>query len=101
MTDDSWVDPTLELDIYADKPWALSPALSGMSYIAFDETEKKAWVDEKSKEAVQSESTDEVAARRKYFGDEVKRKEFSLKDKDVSMEFANGLLGGLLRYIDG
>ena len=95
IADNSWVDPTLELDIYGDKPWALSPALAGMSNIAFDEEEKHPWVEEKSAKVVETESTDEkseIAARRKWFGDASKRSEISLKD-EIAMEFANGLLG--------
>lgn len=96
---ESWVDPSLELDIYADKPWALSPAFSGMSELSLNsKQESKAWVDEDSKEYIQTEVTDEqseINARRKWFGNEKNRKEMSLKDVQVGMEFANGLLGRL------
>jgi hypothetical protein len=30
----SYIDPTLDLDIYADKPWALSPALASMTSLS-------------------------------------------------------------------
>ena len=31
----SYVEPTIELDLYADKPFALSPALASMNYVSF------------------------------------------------------------------
>lgn len=90
------MDPTLELDIYADKPWALSPALAGMSNVSLGTSKKQPWIEEKSKDHVDIESLDEkgeISARRKWFADEKNRKELNLKDVEVGMEFANGLLG--------
>jgi hypothetical protein len=93
------VDPSLELDIYADKPWALSPALAGMSNLSLSKTkgETHAWVDENTKEFVNdSPAEDEksqISARRKWFGSKEHREELRLKDVEVGMEFANGLLG--------
>ena len=34
LTGYSYIDPTLDLDIYADKPWALSPALASMTSLS-------------------------------------------------------------------
>jgi hypothetical protein len=33
----SFVEPTLEMDLYADRPWALSPALASMNHLALTE----------------------------------------------------------------
>ena len=94
---DSWVDPSLELDIYGDKPWALSPAFAGMSELSLaSDQERKAWIDEDTKDVVHGDTNDEqseINARRKWFGNEKNRKETSLKGMHVGMEFANGLLG--------
>lgn len=97
--DCSWVDPSLELDIYADKPWALSPALAGMSNLSLSKTkgEAHAWVEEDTKEyvgdAVGEDEKSQIGARRKWFGSKEHRQELQLKDVEVGMEFANGLLG--------
>ncbi|RSH89061.1 hypothetical protein EHS25_002727 [Saitozyma podzolica] len=32
-----FVEPTLEMDLYADRPWALSPALASMNHLALTE----------------------------------------------------------------
>jgi predicted phosphoribosyltransferase len=91
------VDPSLELDIYGDKPWALSPALAGMSQVSLhSKQEHKAWIDEDTKDYVMAEvgnEQSEISERRKWFGKESHRKDMSLKNVEVGMEFANGLLG--------
>ena len=58
--------------------------------------EHKAWVDEDSKAYVQAEVGDEsseISARRRWYGNEAHRKDLSLKNVEVGMEFSNGLLG--------
>ena len=37
----SYIDPTLEFDIYADKPWAMSPVLACMSVLTLSESQSK------------------------------------------------------------
>lgn len=34
LTSRSYVDPNVELDIYADKPWAVSPTLATFNYLS-------------------------------------------------------------------
>lgn len=93
------MDPSLELDIYADKPWALSPALAAMSNLSLSKTkgETKAWVEEDSKEYVKDapgeDEKSHISARRRWFGSKEHRQALQLKDVEVGMEFANGLLG--------
>lgn len=102
--DTSFVDPTLELDLYADKPWALSPALSTMNHLGLAQTGSSpmpepggspAFVDEDALGVVpgQEEHAAEVAKRRKHFGGAEQRAAVSLGDKHVALEFGNGILG--------
>jgi hypothetical protein len=89
----------MEQDIYADKPWALSPAFAGMSNISIGEPKaKNVWVDEHTVEQVETarelpDEKSEISSRRKWFADQAHRQALPLKDLDVGMEFANGLLG--------
>ncbi|KAK4684002.1 hypothetical protein P7C73_g6208, partial [Tremellales sp. Uapishka_1] len=99
------VDPTLELDIYADKPWALSPTLATMNYLSVSKepVEYAPTVAEHSAdlagEGAKSEK-EAVAARRRYLGKEENRKAVVLdKETYVGMEFCNGLLGMSSRHI--
>ncbi|KIR26386.1 hypothetical protein I309_04725 [Cryptococcus deuterogattii LA55] len=106
-----FIDPTLELDIYADKPWALSPALATMNYLSLEDGSKVGRdlvVKENSLEFIKSKSNDngtavpapkegnekiEISARRKWLANKENRKKIKLgKDVAVGMEFANGLL---------
>ncbi|XAO27376.1 hypothetical protein I312_106229 [Cryptococcus bacillisporus CA1280] len=106
-----FIDPTLELDIYADKPWALSPALATMNYLSLEDgskVEKDLVVKENSLEFIKSKSNDngtavptpkegnekiEINARRKWLANKENREKIKLgKDVAVGMEFANGLL---------
>ena len=64
----------------------------------------EAWIDEdsldflKDKEGVPEHTNEqtEISGRRKWFANADNRKNVSLKDVEVGMEFANGLLGELL-----
>ncbi|OXG17580.1 hypothetical protein C367_05068 [Cryptococcus neoformans Ze90-1] len=106
-----FIDPTLELDIYADKPWALSPALATMNYLSLEDGSKVGkdlMVKEDSLEFIKSKAKDEgatvptpregnekteISARRKWLADKKNREKIKLgKDVVVGMEFANGLL---------
>lgn len=58
--DGSFIDPTLELDVYADKPWALSPVVSTMTRLKLKRLgdkpgEKKEDADEKDRSAIVDE----------------------------------------------
>ncbi|WVQ77874.1 hypothetical protein IAR50_007576 [Cryptococcus sp. DSM 104548] len=100
-----FVDPTLELDIYADKPWALSPALATMNYLSLQESidipqdlgvNEDAPVYLKAKTGGPSADGTEktkISARRKWLGSKENRENVKLnRDVVVGMEFANGLL---------
>ncbi|WVQ80117.1 hypothetical protein IAT38_002218 [Cryptococcus sp. DSM 104549] len=106
-----FIDPTLELDIYADKPWALSPALATMNLLSLSTAQEsgedgaKPVVKEGALELLRSNGASkvpetsglneksEIAARRKWLGVKENRESVKLsKDVLVGMEFANGLL---------
>ncbi|CAE6521429.1 unnamed protein product [Rhizoctonia solani] len=99
-----YIDPTLEHDLYGQKPWALSPFLSTMPYLQRTKLDPTApvptnlsvpIVTEQSKPALapalESEST--PAARRKYFTDESHRKEVIFTPQDlIQADFVHGHL---------
>ncbi|KAG9119187.1 hypothetical protein FRC07_005937 [Ceratobasidium sp. 392] len=87
-----YMDPTLEHDLYGDKPWALSPLLSTMPYLQRTQlaankpvpsipstllTEDK--FEPPLASALEKDST--PATRRKHFTDEANRKEIALTPK--------------------
>ncbi|ODN97946.1 hypothetical protein I350_07583 [Cryptococcus amylolentus CBS 6273] len=101
-----FIDPTLELDIYADKPWALSPALATMNYLSLQESSdipKDLRIKEDAPEYLKAKTGGpsaegsekaKITARRKWLGSKANREKVKLnKDVVVGMEFANGLLG--------
>nr|XP_031859460.1 uncharacterized protein CI109_005106 [Kwoniella shandongensis]KAA5526532.1 hypothetical protein CI109_005106 [Kwoniella shandongensis] len=100
-----FIDPVMECDIYADKPWALSPALATMSHLslgsASSSDSKEVYVSEKSlgflRESANGKDEEgeknEISARRKWLGRKENREKVKLgKDVEVGMEFCNGLL---------
>ncbi|WVR06751.1 hypothetical protein IAU60_003786 [Kwoniella sp. DSM 27419] len=100
-----FVDPTVEADIYADKPWALSPALATMSHLSLNEGENggsEVYVQEDSVEWLNERGADigpaadekaQAAARRKWLGKKDNREKITIsKDTAVGLEFCNGLL---------
>jgi hypothetical protein len=106
-----FVDPTLELDVYADKPWALSPVLSTMNQLALhkagDESKPKEdqkleaptamgifrAVDEDALHVLDRPETG-VAARRKFYGIPGNREQITFdKGLETGMEFGAGVLG--------
>ncbi|ODN72741.1 hypothetical protein, variant [Cryptococcus amylolentus CBS 6039] len=104
-----FIDPTLELDIYADKPWALSPALATMNYLSLQESSdipKDLRIKEDAPEYLKAKTGGpsaegsekaKITARRKWLGSKANREKVKLnKDVVVGMEFANGLLGEFL-----
>lgn len=89
--DNSFVDPNVESDIYADKPWALSPMVASMNNLSIGTSSTGPTVEEShvDLDGVPGESK----GRAKYFGDKAHREAVGLKGKEVGMEFCNGLLG--------
>ncbi|KDN50156.1 hypothetical protein RSAG8_01492, partial [Rhizoctonia solani AG-8 WAC10335] len=99
-----YVDPTLEHDLYGERPWALSPFLSSMPYLQRIELDPAAPVPtdlpvpitaERSRPALapalESETT--PAARRKHFTDEAHRKEVTFTPQDlIQADFVHGYL---------
>lgn len=106
--DTSFVDPTLELDVYADKPWALSPVLSTMNHLSLNKSVKKdediepptamgifRAVDEDALHVVgRPDENGDVARRRRFFGDAGNRELVTFdKELEAGMEFGSGFLG--------
>ncbi|KAK8864711.1 hypothetical protein IAR55_001965 [Kwoniella newhampshirensis] len=101
-----FIDPVMECDIYADKPWALSPALATMSHLSLDssaQNDDQLYIDEDSLDFIREKTKgevpqvegekNEVGARRKWLGKKENRESVKLvKDVEVGMEFCNGLL---------
>ncbi|CAE6425468.1 unnamed protein product [Rhizoctonia solani] len=97
-----YVDPTLEHDLYGEKPWALSPFLSTMPYLQRIEIDPAAPVpaclsvpitEERSRPALAHGSESSPAARRKYFTVESHRKEVNFTPKDlIQADFVHGYL---------
>ena len=104
----SFVDPNLQHDIYADKPWALSPMLASMTTLSIADSkpesspvveeevlgylEKKLKIVDAPDE--QGDEVQDIAARKKWMGVAESRRKIKLgKDVWVGMEFTNGLLG--------
>ncbi|KAG8717260.1 hypothetical protein FRC08_007888 [Ceratobasidium sp. 394] len=99
-----YIDPTLNHDIYGEKPWALSPFLSTMPYLQRTQIAADTPVpnipttlltEEKSQPplapALKGDSTPET--RWRYFGDEAHRKQFTFTPKDlISADFCYGYL---------
>lgn len=107
----SFIDPSMEADIYADRPWALSPMLATMGQLSLTKSGTKPpyrpVIEEDALDAldelyegedgppeVEGEAKSQVAARRKWCGSAEHRQGVTLgQDVWVGMEFANGLLG--------
>ena len=96
---DSFIDPTLELDVYADKPWALSPVVSTMTKLRMKKGEEdqsgKAFVEEDSLSVIPEVAhlANDTPARRKYLADPSNRSSLVLTpDIGMGMEFSNGIL---------
>ncbi|CAE6424129.1 hypothetical protein ACGC1H_002622 [Rhizoctonia solani] len=99
-----YVDPTLEHDLYGEKPWALSPFLSTMPYLQRIELDPAAPVPaglpvpitaERSRPALAPalESESSPAARKKYFTIESHRKEVNFTAQDlIQADFVHGYL---------
>ncbi|KAG9120233.1 hypothetical protein FRC07_004355 [Ceratobasidium sp. 392] len=99
-----YVDPTLEHDLYGDKPWALSPLLSTMPYLQRTQLAANNPVpsipstlltEDKFEPPLASalEKDSNPTTRRKYFTDEARRKEINLTPKDlISADFCYGYL---------
>ncbi|CUA76746.1 hypothetical protein RSOLAG22IIIB_02216 [Rhizoctonia solani] len=98
------MDPTLEHDLYGEKPWALSPFLSTMPYLQRIELDTSAPIPtslpapitmERSRPALAPalESESSPAARRKYFADESHRKAVTFTPQDlIQADFVHGHL---------
>ncbi|KAF8741713.1 hypothetical protein RHS02_03822, partial [Rhizoctonia solani] len=99
-----YIDPSLEHDLYGEKPWALSPFLSTMPYLQRIELDPATPIPrdmpgpitvERSipplAPVLESEST--PAERRKYFTDESHRKEVIFTPRDlIQADFVHGYL---------
>lgn len=84
-----WIDPGLECDLYAEKPWAVSPVLVTMTALNDIGTKQESW------EGVEEhwQDREDAQKRRRYFANKENRKKITFKrDNSYAMEFSNGFL---------
>lgn len=83
-----WIDPALETDLYADKPWAFSPLLATMNLInTANEKTTVERIEEDTSNLVKEKIT--TKQRRTYFADKAHREKYNLKDMTISGDFSN------------
>lgn len=84
-----WIDPSLETDLYADRPWAFSPLLATMNLIntTGDVPDDMSRIEEDTSNLVKEKIT--TKQRRTYFADAAHRQKHSLKDIHVAGDFSN------------
>ncbi|KAI9619151.1 hypothetical protein H4Q26_011831 [Puccinia striiformis f. sp. tritici PST-130] len=99
----SYIDPSLENDLYADKPWAWSPLLATMNYIRIDRLEADdsplpPWESatrpvEDCSSLLEGNPTNisKPHLRRKFFSSAVNRQAIMLGPR-INAEFANGFI---------
>ncbi|WWC69869.1 uncharacterized protein I206_103812 [Kwoniella pini CBS 10737] len=102
-----FIDPTVEADIYADKPWALSPTLATMSHLSLSnnstnddqpyiEENSLGWLKDNIEENDIPSYTDDksqISTRRKWLTKSSNRQLININENTiVGMEFCNGLL---------
>ncbi|KAH9462543.1 hypothetical protein MJO28_002679 [Puccinia striiformis f. sp. tritici] len=101
----SYIDPSLENDLYADKPWAWSPLLATMNYIRIDRLEADdsplpPWESatrpvEDCSSLLEGNPTNisKPHLRRKFFSSAVNRQAIMLGPRvNINAEFANGFI---------
>jgi len=101
-----YIEPTIQLDLYAEKPWALSYALASLNHLSLTKQKVEgAFVNEKTVETLNAvyegdhpidEGGDEATqaiSRKKWMANPENRKAVKLsKDTYYGMEFCNGYL---------
>ncbi|EFP93299.2 uncharacterized protein PGTG_19067 [Puccinia graminis f. sp. tritici CRL 75-36-700-3] len=101
----SYIDPSLENDLYADKPWAWSPLLATMNYIRTErldaddsplppcEAATRPVEDCSSLLSGNPTNISKPHLRRKFFSSAVNRQAIMLGPRDfINAEFANGFI---------
>ncbi|MBW0480376.1 hypothetical protein O181_020091 [Austropuccinia psidii MF-1] len=100
----SYIDPSLENDLYSDKPWAWSPLLATMNYIhttplPSDDSQLPPWDPSRPIENCNSvvgnipTNISKPHLRRKFFSSSANRQATQLGPRDfINAEFANGFL---------
>ncbi|KAH9441530.1 hypothetical protein Pst134EA_032921 [Puccinia striiformis f. sp. tritici] len=101
----SYIDPSLENDLYVDKPWAWSPLLATMNYIRIDRLEADdsplpPWESatrpvEDCSSLLEGNPTNisKPHLRRKFFSSAVNRQAIMLGPRvNINAEFANGFI---------
>lgn len=103
----SYIDPSLENDLYADRPWAWSPLMATMNYIKTEKLESEdsqlpQWTETRPVEDCTSLlipsshkqcNISRPHLRRKFFASVENRKSIKLGPRDfINAEFANGFL---------
>lgn len=86
-----WIDPSMETDLYADKPWAFSPLIATMNLLnTVDQSPASpdfTRVEEDTSNLVKEKIN--VKQRRAYFADATHRKAQSLHGLYLSADFSN------------
>lgn len=83
-----WIDPSLETDLYADKPWAFSPVLATMNLLnTTGDVKDLGRIEEDTSNLVKEKIT--TKQRRTHFADKSHRERYSLKDLSIAGDFSN------------
>lgn len=83
-----WIDPSLETDLYADKPWAFSPLLATMNLLnTTGNTKGLGRIEEDTSNLVKEKIT--TKQRRIYFAEKTHREKYQLKDIAIAGDFSN------------
>lgn len=83
-----WIDPSLETDLYSDRPWAFSPLLATMNLInTTGNTNGLDRIEEDTSNLVKEKIT--TKQRRTYFAEKAHREKFNLKDMTLAGDFSN------------
>lgn len=83
-----WIDPSLETDLYADKPWAFSPLVATMNLLnTTGSTTGLDRIEEDTSNLVHEKIT--TKQRRTYFADKSHREKYRLTNSQIAGDFSN------------
>ncbi|EIW68057.1 hypothetical protein TREMEDRAFT_63945 [Tremella mesenterica DSM 1558] len=96
-----WLDPSIEMDAYADRPWALSPLLATMNYVSITRQPQNGVIVEEDCDLLEElagiqkwkgDSKARSSSRKAWFNIPANREKVQLKGLEISLEFCNGYL---------
>lgn len=83
-----WIDPSLETDLYSERPWAFSPLLATMNLINTTGTHTGMHrIEENTSNLVKEHIT--TKQRRAYFADHAHREKYELQNVHLAGDFSN------------